>query len=168
MKSKLFILAMTFGLGLMSACGSDDATEGAATTAGDANAGLDATEFMDNSVATRLRQALEENEQVAGIAEPFEYLEFSEGQAEVTGDQAGLMEINELAMVLKENPKLVIQIAAFGGPAPGAGVSEAKMRALFIKSRLINQGVGPEMVETEGIIDEENKDKPAEVRVLGM
>lgn len=159
MRNTLILLGLlTLGL---TACAPSDA--------GNDSAEVDEASFLEQSVAKDVMNALESGAP-QGTEAGFNYLSFDPGAMVVNESGDGLREIDELAAVMNANPNLNVEIRAYVD-ASNSGSADpqriANMRTFFIKSRLIDNGVSPQLIETEGVVVESPQENRLSVRVLG-
>jgi outer membrane protein OmpA-like peptidoglycan-associated protein len=169
MRRNTLILLIILSLGIWTACQQGDAGNENESEQTEEPSGLNEVDFLEGSVARGLMAALEQEEPY-GIEVPFHYVSFDPGSMVITGNEEGLREIDELASVMNANPRLNIAIHAYVD-ASNSGDSEprrvARMRTFFIKSRLIDNGVSPQLIETEGVTVESPEENRLLVMVLG-
>jgi|GEM_PF-3153936 len=130
--------------------------EGITDPAAQAEAARDQLEnasLLENGVAEQVKAIIEQGGQVYGKTASFEYLSFESGASVVNKDETAQREIDELAMVLNANPRMNVEIVAHADHSGSMASPEslAKMRAMFLKSGLLDNGVEPQMVSTQGI-----------------
>lgn len=128
--------------------------------AAEARRRLENAPLLEGGVAEQVKAIIEQGGQVYGKTATFEYLSFESGASVVDeGDTAG-REIDELAMVLNANPRMNAEIVAYADHSGSMASAEslAKMRAMFIKSGLLDNGVEPQMVSTQGMAAEQSGD----------
>lgn len=148
------------------ACQDSDAgqeTDQAAEVEAEADAAeenLDNASLLENGVAQRVRTIIEAGGEVYGKTADFEYLEFEAGQSTVDPNSSEYREIRELGLVLKSNPRMNTEIDVYADHSGSQESPEglAKMRGLFIKSTLIENGVSPQMVSVNGQAAEQEGD----------
>ena len=116
---------------------------------------LAAAELLPGSVAGRLRDYVADNSDVFDHTEPFRYLQFEPGKVIVEGDTQALTEIEELGLFLNANPLMNIELVTYadqGGARNRSAQQIADMRGMYLKSRLMDQGVEQQLIDLRSVV----------------
>lgn len=133
---------------------------------------LEEVKFQENSIGEQVAGAVS-NDNFTDKVFTFGYLSYNGLDSYIDFDrkeeQAKATEVDQLALVMKAYPKMVIRVVITSG-ANGAAEDDqflARRRALYIKNRLVEKGINPQRIEVEGKAAEGKTDKDRiELRVL--